>query len=245
MTEAGAAVISVLVADDHAIVRKGLIELLSRHTGFGRFGEAASVRETLARAQADPWDVILLDLAFPDGSGIDALRDILGRRPDARVIILTMHPEDQLALRMLKAGAMGYLTKESAPEELVKAIRHVLQGGTYLSAAMTQALATGAAVDGGSLPHEQLSTRGDAAARRRQAHQGNRPRAGRFLQNRDHVPRTAATENGDDHQRGAHVLRDPPRPSVGRYAPRPERRGYEHFVGEPRQIPARRIATLR
>jgi len=159
MTEAGAAVISVLVADDHAIVRKGLIELLSRHTGFGRFGEAASVRETLARAQADPWDVILLDLAFPDGSGIDALRDILGRRPDARVIILTMHPEDQLALRMLKAGAMGYLTKESAPEELVKAIRHVLQGGTYLSAAMTQALATGAAVDGGSLPHEQLSTR--------------------------------------------------------------------------------------
>ncbi|PYO36011.1 MAG: DNA-binding response regulator [Gemmatimonadetes bacterium] len=159
MTEAGAAVISVLVADDHAIVRKGLIELLSRHAGFGRFGEAASVRETLARAQADPWDVILLDLAFPDGSGIDALRDILGRRPDARVIILTMHPEDQLALRMLKAGAMGYLTKESAPEELVKAIHQVLQGGTYLSPAMTQALATGAEVDGGSLPHEQLSTR--------------------------------------------------------------------------------------
>jgi len=148
MTEAGAAVISVLVADDHAIVRKGLIELLSRHAGFGRFGEAASVRETLARAQADPWDVILLDLAFPDG-----------RRPDARVIILTMHPEDQLALRMLKAGAMGYLTKESAPEELVKAIHQVLQGGTYLSPAMTQALATGAEVDGGSLPHEQLSTR--------------------------------------------------------------------------------------
>lgn len=159
MTEAPSAVVSVLVADDHAIVRKGLIELLSRHAGFGRFGEAASVRETLARVQADPWDVILLDLAFPDGSGIDALRDILGRRPDARVIILTMHPEDQLALRMLKAGASGYLTKESAPEELVKAIRQVLQGGTYLSAAMTEALATGAEVGGGSLPHEQLSTR--------------------------------------------------------------------------------------
>ncbi len=165
MTEAHTALISVLVADDHAIVRKGLIELLSRHAGFGRFGEAASVRETSARVQADPWDVILLDLAFPDGSGIDALRDILACRPEARVIILTMHPEDQLALRMLKAGAMGYLTKESAPEELVRAIRQVLQGDTYLSAAMTQALATGAAVGGGSLPHEQLSTREIAVMR--------------------------------------------------------------------------------
>ena len=118
MTDARTAVISVLVADDHAIVRKGLIELLSRHAGFGSFGEAATARETSARVQADAWDVILLDLAFPDGSGIDALREILSHRPDARVIILTMHPEDQLALRMLKAGAAGYLTKESAPEEL-------------------------------------------------------------------------------------------------------------------------------
>jgi len=165
VTEARVGVISVLVADDHAIVRKGLIELLSRHAGFDRFGEAATVRETFARVQADPWDVILLDLAFPDGSGIDALRDILALRPDARIIILTMHPEDQLALRMLNAGAAGYLTKESAPEELVKAIRQVLQGGKYLSPAMTQVLAAGAEASGGSLPHEQLSTREIAVMR--------------------------------------------------------------------------------
>jgi len=165
VTDARTAEISVLVADDHAIVRKGLIELLSRHAGFGRFGEAATARETSARVQADTWDVILLDLAFPDGSGIDALREILGHRPDARVIILTMHPEDQLALRMLKAGAAGYLTKESAPEELVKAIRQVLRGEKYLSPAMTQALATGAEAAGGSLPHEQLSSREIAVMR--------------------------------------------------------------------------------
>jgi two-component system, NarL family, invasion response regulator UvrY len=158
-------VISVLVADDHAIVRKGLIELLSRHAGFGRFGEAASVRDTLARARDEPWDVILLDLAFPDGSGIEALRDILRVRPNARVLILTMHPEDQLALRMLKAGAVGYLTKETAPEELVKAIRQVLEGRTYLSPAMTKALAAGAAAAPGGLPHEQLSTREVAVMR--------------------------------------------------------------------------------
>jgi len=165
VTEAPTGIISVLVADDHAIVRKGLIELLGRQAGFGHFGEAATVRETFARVQTDPWDVILLDLAFPDGSGIDALRDILRLRPEARVIILTMHPEDQLALRMLKAGAAGYLTKESAPEELVKAIRLVLEGGKYLSPAMTQALATGAEAGGGSLPHEQLSTREVAVMR--------------------------------------------------------------------------------
>jgi two-component system, NarL family, invasion response regulator UvrY len=151
--------VRILVADDHAIVRKGLIQLLQRQPDFGPFGEAATAAEALAMARDQAWDLLVLDLGLPDGSGIDVLRELHRAKPRLPVLVLTMHPEDQLAVRTLRAGAAGYLTKESAPEELVRALRHILGGHKYLSPTMTQALADTIGSAGEMLPHETLSTR--------------------------------------------------------------------------------------
>jgi len=152
--------IRILVVDDHALVRRGLIELLQRlpPSGEVQFGEAGSASEGIALALAERWDVVLLDLGLPDRHGLEVLKELHKARPQLPVLILTMFPEDQLALRMLELGAAGYLTKESAPEELVRAIERVVAGHKYLSAGMAQAVADGL---GGQppAPHEQLSDR--------------------------------------------------------------------------------------
>ena len=152
--------IRILVVDDHALVRRGLIELLQRlpPSGGVQFGEAGTAEDALALALAERWDVVLLDLGLPDRHGLEVLRELHSARPQLPVLILTMFPEDQLALRMLEMGASGYLTKESAPEELVRAIERVMTGHKYLSAAMAQAVAGGL---GGPAPapHAQLSDR--------------------------------------------------------------------------------------
>src|SRR5881394_358741 len=152
--------IRILVVDDHALVRRGLIELLQRlpPSAGVQFGEAGTAEDALALALAERWDVVLLDLGLPDRHGLEVLRELHSARPQLPVLILTMFPEDQLALRMLEMGASGYLTKESAPEELVRAIERVMTGHKYLSAAMAQAVAGGL---GGPAPaaHEQLSDR--------------------------------------------------------------------------------------
>lgn len=148
----------ILVVDDHALVRRGLIEILQGLPDGVEFGEAGTAGEALALALGDRWDVVLLDLGLPDRHGLDVLRELHEARPNLPVLILTMFPEDQLALRMLEIGAAGYLTKESAPEELVRALKRVMSGHKYLSPAMTQAVADGL---GGPAPtpHEQLSDR--------------------------------------------------------------------------------------
>lgn len=148
----------ILVVDDHALVRRGLIELLQRLPDGVQFGEAGTAAEALALALGERWDVVLLDLGLPDRHGLDVLRELHTARPQLPVLILTMFPEDQLALRVLEIGASGYLTKESAPEELLLALKRVLGGHKYLSPAMSQAIADGL---GGPppVPHEQLSDR--------------------------------------------------------------------------------------
>lgn len=151
--------IRILVVDDHALVRRGLIEILQGLPEAGRFGEAGSAADALALADREPWDIVLLDLALPDASGLDVLRRLRALRPALPVLILTMFPEDQLAVRLLEAGAAGYLTKESAPEELLRAIRRVLGGHKYLSPAMAQALADGLGGGAPAPPHRQLSAR--------------------------------------------------------------------------------------
>ncbi len=123
----------ILVADDHSLVRKGLIQLLARQGDFGPFGEAATAAETLALAGSESRDVELLDLALPDASGLEVLQRLREMRPTLPVLIVSMYPEDQLGERLVAAGASGYLTKEAAPEELVRAIRRVLRGQKYLS----------------------------------------------------------------------------------------------------------------
>lgn len=148
----------ILVVDDHALVRRGLIELLQSLPVGAEFGEAGTGADALTMALSESWDVVLLDLALPDRHGLDVLRELRAAKPKLPVLILTMFPEDQLALRVLEIGAAGYLTKESAPEELLLAIERVVSGHKYLSPAMSQAVADGL---GGPppAPHEQLSDR--------------------------------------------------------------------------------------
>ena len=150
--------IRILVVDDHALVRRGLIELLQSLPDGVDFGEAGTAADAISLASAERWDVILLDLGLPDRHGLEVLRELHSTRPQLPILILTMFPEDQLALRLLEMGAAGYLTKESAPEELLRALERVMAGHKYLSPAMAQAVADGI---GGQppAPHEQLSDR--------------------------------------------------------------------------------------
>lgn len=131
----------VLIADDHAILRRGLREILVRELKDSVFGEAKDAQEVLARTQSDHWDLLILDISMPGRSGLDVLRDIRALRPKLPVLILSMHPEDQYGKRVLRAGASGFMTKESAPEELIKAVNKVLAGGRYVSPALAEKLA--------------------------------------------------------------------------------------------------------
>ena len=131
----------VLIADDHAILRRGLREILVRELKDSVFGEAKDAQEVLARTQSDQWDLLILDISMPGRSGLDVLRDIRALRPKLPVLILSMHPEDQYGKRVLRAGASGFMNKESAPEELIKAVNKVLAGGRYVSPVLAEKLA--------------------------------------------------------------------------------------------------------
>jgi DNA-binding NarL/FixJ family response regulator len=152
-------VIRVLIADDHAILRRGLQEILVRELEGAVCGEAKDATEILARIQEAGWDIVILDISMPGRSGLDVLRDLKAARPKLPVLVLSMHPEDQYGKRMLSAGAAGYMNKESAPEELVKAVRKVLAGGRYVSAALAEKLASDMSEDSGRPLHEALSHR--------------------------------------------------------------------------------------
>jgi two-component system, NarL family, invasion response regulator UvrY len=151
--------INVLIADDHAIVRSGLKQILEETPDIVVAGEAANGREVLEKLHALQWDVLVLDITMPGRSGLDILKDIKQINPGLPVLILSMHAEEQFATRMIKAGASGYLNKESAPDELVKAIRKVYSGGRYVSAAQSERMVAEIAGDTGKLPHELLSDR--------------------------------------------------------------------------------------
>lgn len=151
--------IRALIADDHAVLRRGLADVLGRTNDIVVKGEAATCREVLAKIRQDGWDVVVLDLNFPDGNGLDVLREIRRERPKLPVLILTVDPEDQFAVRALRSGASGYVTKESALEELVQAVRKVVAGGRYVSTKLAERLATMIDRDIDQLPHDQLSER--------------------------------------------------------------------------------------
>jgi DNA-binding NarL/FixJ family response regulator len=152
--------IKVLIADDHAIVRSGLKQILDETSGEIQVqGEAANGREVLEKIHAQDWDVLVLDITMPGRSGLDILKDIRQLKPKLPILILSMHAEEQFATRMLKAGASGYLNKESAPEELVKAIRKVYDGGKYVSPAQAERMVSELTSDTGKAPHELLSDR--------------------------------------------------------------------------------------
>lgn len=151
--------VKILVADDHAVVRQGVKQILADDFEQAVIGEASNIHEVLDLARKQQWDVVILDMTMPGRSGLDALKDLKQRHPKLPVLVLSMHPEDQFAVRVLKAGAAGYLTKDSAAEELVTAIQKVLQGGKYISASLAEVLATSLSDDLDTLPHLMLSDR--------------------------------------------------------------------------------------
>lgn len=130
----------ILIADDHAVVRRGLKEILEDHFPDLAVGEAATAPETLEAINRQPWDLLLLDLKMPGRGGLDVLHAVRQSHPRLPVLVLSMHPEEAYGARVLKAGAAGYLTKESAPQELVAAVRKVTAGGQYVSPALTESL---------------------------------------------------------------------------------------------------------
>lgn len=147
-----------LIVDDHVMVRSGLRHLLEDEFPGAKFGEAATAADARAHVFKEPWDIVLLDISLPGRSGLDALGDLRKAQPGLPVLILSMHPEAEFAVRALKAGAAGYLTKQSAAEELVCAVHKALAGGRYITAALAEKLAADVAGDAG-LPHESLSGR--------------------------------------------------------------------------------------
>jgi two-component system invasion response regulator UvrY len=152
-------VIRVLLADDHAILRGGLKEILLRHLESVECGEAENAEQVLCQVRAHPWDLLILDITMPGRSGLDILTDLRLLQPDLPVLVLSMLPEDQFGKRVLKAGARGYLKKESAPEELIQAIHRVLAGGRYVSPTLAERFAFDLRANGERSPHEALSPR--------------------------------------------------------------------------------------
>jgi two-component system invasion response regulator UvrY len=155
----GGAIVRILIVDDHAVVRRGLSAVLADEFRNAAFGEAGNAREALEQLRRNTWDVALLDITLPGKSGLDLLKELKAEWPGLPVLVLSGHTEDQFAVRVLKAGAGGYVTKESAPEELAKAIRKVLAGGRYVSPALAEKLALGVDKDPTRAPHETLSDR--------------------------------------------------------------------------------------
>lgn len=151
--------IHVLIADDHAIVRKGLIQILRDAPDGFDVDEAESGHEVLEKIGSRRYHVVVLDITMPGRSGLDVLFQIRARYPDLPVLILSMHPEDQYAVRVLKAGASGYLMKESAPDELIRAVRKVADGGKYITASVAERLVNSLEKGGERKPHEKLSDR--------------------------------------------------------------------------------------
>ena len=151
--------IRVLLADDHAIVRAGLKEILAETGDITVAGEAASGQEVLARIRGDDYDVAVLDMSMPGRSGIELIRQVKDEKPKLRILVLTMHSEHQYAVRALKAGASGYLTKETAPDQLVAAIRRIAAGGAFVSPETAEQLALDVNRAPGGPPHTLLSDR--------------------------------------------------------------------------------------
>lgn len=148
----------ILIADDHSIVRKGLTTILMDELPNAMIGEASDGAELLSLASNDNWDIIISDISMPGRSGMEILKELKEAAPKIPVLILSVHAPEQYAVRTIKAGAAGYLTKESAPEELVKIVRHIISGRKYITPEIAEMLAE-SYNDNDKPPHENLSDR--------------------------------------------------------------------------------------
>ena len=151
--------IRILVADDHPIVRQGLKQIIADSPGMVVAAEAADGQEVLNQVWKNEFDVVLLDISMPVRNGLDILKQLRSQKPGLAILLLSVHPEEQYALRALKAGAAGYVTKDRAPEELISAIRAVASGKKYISPSLVQTLASTAGVAAKGPLHQLLSDR--------------------------------------------------------------------------------------
>jgi len=151
--------IKLLIADDHALFRAGLRKILLESTDIGTVDEAGDDHEILEKLGQAPYDLILLDISMPGQSGVEILKQIKSIKPEQAVLVLSMHPESQYALRVLRLGASGYIVKESTPEELIAAVKKVANGGKYISATLTEELVSRLDSHFTVARHEQLSDR--------------------------------------------------------------------------------------
>jgi DNA-binding NarL/FixJ family response regulator len=151
--------IRIVIAEDHTIVREGLKQLLAAAADLAVVGEARTGAEVIERVREDAFEVLLLDMSMPGKSGIELIKQVHGEKPKLRILVLTMHEEEQYAVRAIKAGAAGYMTKESASVQLVAAIRKVAAGGAFISAAVAEQFALGAMPQADGPPHTALSDR--------------------------------------------------------------------------------------
>jgi two-component system invasion response regulator UvrY len=155
----------ILIVDDHPIVRQGLRQTLSDAAGIGEIGEAATPQQALDLVRQRKWDAVILDIGLPGRGGLDVLKDMKREAPQLPVLILSMHSADQFAIRAVRSGAAGYLTKEAATEQLVDAVRKVASGGRYISPEVAELLATELNVDAAHPLHASLSDREFAVLR--------------------------------------------------------------------------------
>ncbi len=151
--------IKILIADDHPVVRKGLKEIIKENSDMVVAAEAGHGQEVLEKALKKEFDVVVLDISMPGRSGLEVLKQLKRERPKLSVLILSIHPEEHYAVRVLKAGASGYLTKESVPDELIKAIRKISTGRKYISSTLAEKLAFDLESGGEKPAHERLSDR--------------------------------------------------------------------------------------
>lgn len=151
--------IRIFIADDHPIVRQGLRRMVEADPGLVISGEAGDAAALLAALETTATDLVLLDVSMPGGPFLETLRELRARHPSVRVLVLSVHPEDQWAVRALKAGASGYLTKDHSPDQLLEAIRRVYRGGKYVSPTLAEQLASRLDAAGQRAPHELLSDR--------------------------------------------------------------------------------------
>lgn len=150
---------SILIVDDHAVFRHGLKGILAKHFPGARFGEAATGQGAVQQVRMARWNIVVLDVTLPGRSGVDVLRELKQIRPVLPVLVLSMHPEEQYAMCVLKAGAAGYITKINAPLEIVKAVKYILAGGKFISPELATRLAEQSKPSVGKPAHERLSNR--------------------------------------------------------------------------------------
>ncbi|TDH28552.1 response regulator transcription factor [Segetibacter sp. 3557_3] len=151
--------IKILIADDHTIVRKGIIQILTAEFTNAQIEEASSAEELIERAVSKNWDIVITDISMPGRSGLDALQQIKLSKPHLPVLVLSMYPEEQYAVRVLKAGASGYLNKEVAPVQLIHAIQQILSGRKYISPAVAETMTNYLFKEQRKQAHEYLSNR--------------------------------------------------------------------------------------